>query len=104
MLDQGQDNDAERRNPDDGKPNSGRVGNDSIYLAALKKTAPAAAIAGVGGIVIVNLLIATILDRYPKITDYWISVFEDFSGDAAVVGGLVVAVVIWLVLGAFYTR
>ncbi|HEV8043861.1 MAG TPA: hypothetical protein VGP38_01695, partial [Rubrobacter sp.] len=78
---------------------NGRVREDSVYLAALRTTAPVASIAAVGFTVIIYLVTVNVLDRYPKIADY-----KGFSGDAAVVAGLLFAVVLWLALAASYRR
>ena len=56
MPDQDQNHDAHQGPLENDGPAYGREGRDSVYLAALKKTALAAAIAAVGFTVIVYLL------------------------------------------------
>ncbi len=85
-----------------GVQNNGSPGNvsgseDSIYLAALRTTAPMASIAAVGITVITYLASVSILDRAPDTTNSFL-----FSGDAAVVIGLFAAVLIWLVVAYGY--
>jgi hypothetical protein len=74
-----------------------RVYEDSVYLAALRATAPVASIAAVGLTVLVYLVSVNILERSEWIKDYAV-----FSGDAAVVIGLLAAMLIWLILAALY--
>lgn len=104
MQDQDEHNEVDQGLPGADEPANRREWEDSVYLAALKKTAPAAAIAAVGFTVIVYLLIASILERYPNVTTYKIADYAAFSGDAAVVAGLLLAIAIWLLLAAIYKR
>lgn len=84
-------------------PGNGRELNDSVYLAALRKTAPAAAISAVGFTVVIYLVFANILALKEAFQPLPIAAnYKTFSGDVAVVLGLVIALVLWLVLGYFY--
>lgn len=95
MQPQEQRNNDEPRNTDESGVD--RVYEDSVYVAALRATAPVASIAAVGLTVLVYLVSVNILERSPWIKDYAV-----FSGDAAVVVGLLAAMSIWLVLAAIY--
>jgi hypothetical protein len=63
-----------------------------------------AAISAVGFTVIAYLDVVNILDRSPRIAGHEISDYDVSSGDAAVVVGLLAALVLWLILGLFFRR
>src|SRR3712207_1148528 len=74
-----------------GRPVNERNREDSVWLAALRTTAPAASIAAVGLTVVIYLASVNVLDLVPGVGGY-----------DAVVGGLVLALALWLILAAFY--
>lgn len=53
--------DQDQQPRDDERPGYVREQNDSVYLAALRKTAPAAAISAVGFTVVIYLVVENIL-------------------------------------------
>lgn len=88
----------------DGRQDYGRIQKDSVYRAALRLTAPAAAITAVGFTVVAYIVFVNVLDRFPRIADLEIANYDAFLGDVAVVIGFLAAVVIWLVAALFYKR
>jgi hypothetical protein len=104
MPDQDQTHEAHPGPHENDELANGREGEDSVYLAALKKTAPAAAIAAVGFTVIVYLLMGKYLNDYLKAKNLEPPDYSAFVGDAAVVVGLIVAILLWLLLATFYKR
>src|SRR5215208_2280686 len=104
MLNQDQQNVDNQAQHNNEEPGNGRVQEDSVFLAALRATAPSAAIAAVGFTVLVYLVIVNILDRSPKIWKLEIADYNAFSGDLAVVVGFLAAVIVWLASALWYTR
>jgi hypothetical protein len=54
--------------------------------------------------VIVYLLMGVYLDQYLKVANYEVPDYATFAGNAAVVVGLIVAILLWLLLAVFYRR
>jgi hypothetical protein len=79
------------------RPVNERKRIDSVWPAALRATAPVASIAAVGLTVLIYLVSVNILELVPTSEAY-----VAFSGDAAVVAGLVLAVILWLIVAAAY--